>query len=664
MSQAVCRNRRCIPMQFMDFKRFRCCSAAIFLFGFRLMAQVDTSAVSGYVLDPSGRIIPNAAVRIESVARSYVRSARSSVSGYYEFDGLPPAEYRLSVNADAFAPLTTEAIQIEVDRRVRLDLRPSIAGQGTQVVVKAEAPAVQTNSSELGAVLDQTLVNDLPLNERDFLQLALLLPGVAPPVQGSQLSTRGTFSMDANGAREESNNFLLDGVDNNDTDVRGYVLEPSVDSIQEFKIATNSYSAEYGSASASQVNIITRSGTNEFHGTAYDYLRNRDLDARNFFDGSVKPQFIRNQFGASLGGPVIKNSTFFFANFEGLREDQGQTQLGIVPTLAVRSGDLSGLGITVVDPNTGIPFPNARVPVSPQAAQVLALFPKPNLPGNSLNYLGNPIGTNSQNEGSVRLDQRVSNRSQLTFRYNYGRRDLFEPYTETEDQAEPPVPGFGDFVYDRGHNALVHYEQTLSPTIVNSILAGFNREIRQIFVQNYTTNVNALWGVNYLPTAPRDYGFPGIAVDGYSNVGDVASLPINRADNTWQLGDHLTLVRGAHSIKAGAEFRDLQENGYVEVYSRGQMYFTGAFTGSGIADLLLGLPTLGIKSQYTGPQTLRTKSLSAYVQDDWKVTRNLTLNLGLRYEYDTPPTDPTNRMSTFNFKDGRMEESRLEQDSR
>ncbi len=616
------------------------------------MAQVDTGGVSGYVLDPSGRAIPNAAIGIESVARSYVRSAHSSASGYYEFDGLPPAEYRLSLSADSFAPLKTQAIQIEVDRRVRLDLRPSVAGQGTRVEVVYEAPAIPTDSSELGAVLDQTLVDALPLNERDFLQLAMLLPGVAPPVQGSQLSTRGAFAMNANGAREEDNNFLLDGVDNNDSDTRGYVLEPSVDAIQEFKIATNSYSAEYGSAAAGQVNIITRGGANEFHGTVYDYLRNRDLDARNFFDGSAKPQYIRNQFGGGLGGPVVRNSTFFYGNFEGLREDQGQTQLGTVPTAAVRSGNLSSLGVAVADPFTGIPYPGAVIPpalISPRAAQALALFPLPNLPGNSGNYLGNPILTNSRNEGSGRLDRRISATSQLTLRYTYGRRDLFEPYTENQTE----LPGFGDYVFDRGHNALAHYEQTLGPATVNSVLAGFNRAVRRIYVQNYATNVNQLWGVNYLPTAPRDFGYPGISVVGYSRVGDVAPLPIDRADNTWQFGDNLTLIRGAHSIKAGGEFRALQENGYVEVYSRGQMNFTGALTGSGIGDLLLGLPTLGIKSQYTGPQSLRTKSVSAYVQDDWKATRNLTLNLGLRYEYDSPATDPTNRMATFNFATGR-----------
>ena len=626
--------------------------AALFLLCCGLAAQVQTGAVSGYVLDPSEKAIPNAGVRIENAARSYVRSGHSDGSGYYDFDGLPPAEYRVSVNADSFAPLTTQPIPVEVDRRVRLDLHAAIAGQGTQVVVRAEAPAVQTDSGELGAVLDQALVDGLPLNERDFLHLALLLPGITPPVAGSQLSSRGTFAMHADGGREEANNFLLDGVDNNDSNTRGYVLQPSVDAIQEFKIATNSYSAEYGSAGAGQVNIVTRSGTNEFHGTAYDYLRNRALDARNFFDGSAKPQYIRNQFGTGVGGPVKRNSTFFYVNFEGLRENQGQTQLGTVPAPDVRGGNLSSLGVTAASPYTGQPFPGAVIPaslISPHAAQVLALFPLPNLPGSSGNYLGNPVGTNRQNEGTARVDHRISDHSQLTFRYSYGRQDLFEPFTENQTE----LPGFGDLVFDRGHNALAHYEQTFSPTISNSVLAGFNRAVRQVFSQNYTTDVNALWGVSYLPTVPRDFGYPGISVTGYSRVGDVAALPIDRADNTLQLTDNMTLIRRVHSIKAGGEYRDLQLNGYVEVYSRGQIDFTGALTGSGIGDLLLGLPALGIQSRYTGPQTLRSKSASGYVQDDWKVTRRLTLNLGLRYEYDSPATDPTNRMATFDFATGK-----------
>ena len=627
-----------------------------FLFAsFMLLAQVNTGSISGYVLDPSGKAIPGASVTLEDAARSLTRSLQTSAAGYYEFDTLPPAEYRLSVNAASFAQLTTQPVRVEVDQRVRLDLHTTLAGRGEHIAVTARAAGTSNDSSELGAVLDQSLVEGLPLNERDFLQLALLLPGTTTPVEGSQLSTRGDFAMHANGGREENNNFLLDGVDNNDSDVRGYVLQPSVDAIQEFKIATNSYSAEYGVASAGQVNIITRSGSNEFHGTIYDYLRNRDLDARNFFDGPDKPQFIRNQFGAALGGPIVKNSTFFFASYEGLQENEGLTQLGTVPTLAVRAGNLSSLGTTVIDPFTGQPFPNNTIPasrISPYAADVLALFPQPNLPGASGNYLGNPVQTEKENEGTVRLDHRFSDTSQLTARYNYGSQNIFEPFAENQTE----LPGFGDYVFNRGHNALVQYLKTLSPRTINSVLVGFNRAVRQVFDQNYTTNVNALWGVNYLPTVPRDFGYPGIDVTGYSRVGDVATLPIDRADNTYQVSDTLTLIRGAHSIKMGGELRDLQLNGYIEVYARGSIDFTGELTGSGIGDMLLGLPTLDIHSQYTGPQTLRSKSWSGFIQDDWKVTRNLTLNLGLRYEYDTPATDPTNRMSTFDFATGQVEQ--------
>src|SRR5271165_3524051 len=563
---------------------------------------------------------------------------------------LAPAEYRLSVNAQGFASLKVDPVRVEVDQRVHYDLRTTLATRGEIVVVNEPAPAISSDSSEIGGVVNQGLIDGLPLNERDFLQIAFLLPGIAPPVLGSQLSTRGTFAMHANGGREENNNFLLDGVDNNDWDTRGYVLQPSVDAIQEFKVATSTYSAEYGTASAGQVNIITRSGTNQFHGTAYEYFGNGSLDARNFFDGAQKPQFSRNQFGGALGGPVIRNSTFFFANYEGLQQSQGLTQLGTVPTPAVRGGDLSSVG-GASDPFTRKPFASGVIPasrISPYAADVLALFPLPNLPGNSGNFRSNPTGTDQQNEGSIRLDHRLSDSSRLTFRYSYGRRDLSEPFAENQTE----LPGFGDSVLDSGQNALTNYEETFGARTINSLLVGFNRSVRQIFAQNYTLDVNKLWGVSYLPTVPRDFGYPGIAVTGYSRVGDVSSLPIDRADNTYELADNLTLIRGPHSIKIGGGLIDRQLNGYIEVYSRGQIDFTGALSGSGIGDLLLGLPTLGIQSHYTGPQTLRSTAWGGYVQDDWKIARNLTLNLGLRYEYDTPATDPTNRMATFDFQTG------------
>ena len=620
----------------------------------QLSGQVSSGSLAGYILDPSERAIPGASVSLQSAGRSVQRSSQTDPAGFYLFEELAPGDYQLSVNATGFAPLRTAGVRVEVDHRARLDVRVALAGRGEKIVVQGRALDLNTESSELGAVLDQSGIELLPLNERDFLQLALLTSGVSPPVQDSELSTRGTFAMHANGGREEANNYLLDGVDNTDSDNGGYVLQPSIEAIQEFKIATNSYNAEYGKASAGQVSVITRSGSNDLHGTLYDYLRNRDLDARNFFDGASRAQYIRNQFGAGAGGPIRKDSTFYYASFEGLRELQGQTQLGTVPTAAVRTGDLSTLGTVVSDPFTGDPFPGNVIPasrISPHASQVLALFPSPNLPGAGGNYQSSPVYTGNQNQASGRIDHRLSNSAELTFRYTYGRRDLFEPFAE--NQVE--LPGFGDYVYDRGHNALIHYQQTLGARAANSVILGFNREVRQIFAQNHQVNVNKLWGVDYLPTVPRDFGYPGISVSGYSRVGDVITLPIDRADNSYQVADNFSLIRGAHSLKAGGEARILQLNAYVEVYSRGQINFTGDLTGAGIGDLLLGLPVLGLQSQYTGPQTLRGKAWSGYFQDDWKVARNLTLNLGLRYEYDTPPTDPTNRMSTFDFKDGQVE---------
>lgn len=311
------------------------------MLGWNLNAQVTTGSISGYVLDPAGLAVTNSTVFLEDEAHSFQRTTVSDRTGLFPFNELPPTRYTLSVSARGFETAHAELV-LRVDNHARLDVHLSIAGKGEQITVPAVSPVLNTETAELGAVIDQSLISSLPLNERDFLQLSLLVAGVTTPVAGSQLSTRGGFAMHANGGREEFNNFLLDGVDNVDSDVRGYVLQPSVDTIQEFKIATSNYSAQYGVAGAGQVNVVTRTGANDFHGSAYDYLRNGDLDARNYFDSSNTTKYIRNQFGGALGGPIQPNKTFFFASYDGLREEQQLTQLGTVPTQAERQGDLSG----------------------------------------------------------------------------------------------------------------------------------------------------------------------------------------------------------------------------------------------------------------------------------------------------------------------------------
>lgn len=610
------------------------------------MAQVTAGSISGYVHDPGARVVAGAQVSIKSSDRGITRDVRTDASGFYSAADLPPSDYEVRVSSEGFEPASAPA-RVPVNTRVRLDLVLRLPTQRVDLEVAAAAPMVASESSELGAVLDQPRIELLPLNRRDFLQLALLVPGVLPPVQDSELSTRGRFAMHANGGREEFNNFLLDGVDNNDQYQNTYALQPSVDSIQEFKIATNSYSAEYGRSAAGQVNVITRSGVNQWHGAAYEYLRNRVLDARNFFDGPQKPKFVRNQFGGSVGGPVWKDRSFFFANFDGLRERRGLTRLATVPTLEQRSGDLSSLGRPIIDPFAQRPFAGGVIPaerISPVARRVLELFPRPDRPGVSGNYLAQPVQRDSVSQFHGRLDQRLSARDQLTLRYSRGTQDLFEPYTEESTD----IPGFGDFVENSGHNAMVHYQRTISPRTIQSLRLGFNRTVRGVRPQNFATNVGELWGVPWLNVRPRDFGYPLVNVAGFSQVGDVAQLPIGRVTNTFQIVEGLALVRGGHTLRTGGEVRHVRLNGFLDYFARGSLTFSGVISGTGLSDLLLGFPSFGLQSQFDNPQHLRATSFNAYLQDDWKVRPSFTLSLGVRYEYDTPPVDAADRMAVFN----------------
>jgi hypothetical protein len=614
------------------------------------------ASISGFVLDPSGKPIQDARVSVSDPGHSVSRSAMTDSSGFYRILDLAPAAYEVTGEARHFAKTQGPPVPLAVNEQARVDFRLPVEGQTASLSIVAQESPVATESSDLATVIDQSRVDGLPLNQRDFLQLALLTPGVAPPVEGSQLSTRGGFAMHANGGREEFNNFLLDGADNNDQDTNRYVLQPSIDSIQEFKIATNSYSAEYGRNAGAQVNVITRSGTNQVHGFAYEYLRNRVFDATNSFDPGDTAKLIRNQFGGGVGGPLVKDRTFYFADVDALRGRQGFSQYGTVPTPAERAGNFAGLG-TVSDPFTGQPFPNNSIPVSriaPLSSDMLALFPLPNVANAEAggNYFGQPVEVDTDTQTNIRLDHQISNADRLSLRYSYEHNNLFEPFTQNSTE----LPGFGDYVYDRGHNAMAHYERVFGPRTINSLLLALSRAPRSIYPQNYKTNVNQLWGVNYLPTQPRDFGYPSITVAGFSQVGDVTEIPIVRVENTYQAADTLSMVRGAHALKFGAEVRRIQENGILDYYARGSISFSGALSGTGAGDLLLGLPSFTIQAKSNNPQAQRTTSLGTFVQDDWKVSRRLTVNMGVRWEYNSPPVDAHNQMSAFNLATGTVQQ--------
>lgn len=614
-------------------------------------AQVATGTLAGSVTDSSGAVVPHATVVATDETSGLARTAPTDETGGYHIAGLPPGTYGVAASASGF-DRRLQRIVVSVDTTVRVDFALAIAPTSQRVDVVATTPTLQTMSGDLGTVFDRQRIETLPLNKRDFLQLALLTPGVEGPVDNSELSTRGGVAMHVSGAREESNDYLLDGVDNNDAYVNRYVVQPPVDSIEEFKVAANSYSAEYGRNAGGQVNVVTRRGTNRFDGAAYEYFRDRSLNAGNYFETDKQP-FRRNQFGGDFGGPIAAGRTFFFGSVDLLREDETLSRLGSVPSLAARSGNLSALGGPVMDPFTGAPFSGNVIPasrISPLARQVVNLFPAPNRTDSAVNYLGQPAQTDDETQGTVRVDHQLTASDRLMARYNGGHVDLFEPYV----QGTGVTAGFGDFVHDRTWNATVQHEHLFAASAVNSLRFGANGFTRDLLTQNNQTNAGAQWGVGWLNVPAASFGYPSINVAGYSSVGDSATLPILRDSTTYQVIDDLTITRGAHLLKMGGDWRHVALDSKVDLFSRGMLSFTGAFTGSGIGDLLLGLPTFGIQAQVNNQIQMRTDSYAAYLQDDWRVARRLTLNLGVRYEYVTPPVDANNDMTTLDFATGKL----------
>lgn len=604
-----------------------------FCIGLAALAQVTTGTLTGRVLDPSGAAIPSATVSLSDADHGFKRETVSGPDGLYRFSQLPPYAYVLNAKADKFSNFARTGVVITPGQTRREDVSLEVAGAHTELEV-ADLTRTASESAQLGLTLDADRIKSLPLNRRDFLQLALLSPGVAPPVQDSELSSRGAFAMHASGAREEFNQYLLDGVDNNDPYNNRFILQPPMETIQEFRVETNSYGAEFGRSAGGQINIITRGGSNYWHGEAYEYFRNRALDARNYFEAPAeKARYQRNQFGGALSGPIQTDKTFFYGNFGGLEERRGFSRLGVVPSAALRTGDLTSLGRPVIDPFAQRPFPGNIIPASrihPLTSRVLDLFPTTNL--------FQPVLRDSLPQGSGRLDTHGFN-----FRYSYGRQNLFEPYAE-ETQS---IPGFGNKVINNGHNAMVHHVHAFSPSILNSLRAGFTRSFRQVLPENNERNVGQQWGVNWLNVRPRDFGYPLFNVQGFSSVGDATPLPIERYSNTYQLTESLQIHRGRHLLKLGADVRRQEVNGFLDYFARGQLTFGGALTGSGIGDLLLGFPQTAIQAQFDNPQTLKSYFTGVWFQDDWKVSPRLTLNLGLRYEYFTPPVDRFDRMSAF-----------------
>ena len=614
------------------------------------IAQSTTGTITGTVSDVTGAVLPGVEVTVTNEGTNLTRNLITNESGNYTAPQLPIGNYRVEAVLPGFQTAVRSGITLNVDERARIDLVLQV-GQVTEVVeVSAEAPLIQTEDSSVGTVIDQRKVTQLPLNGRNFESLVQLVPEAVTAHQGSHLGARGGFVVA--GMDEHYQSFYVDGVDNVDTIIRNFAYRPSIDAIEEFKVQSSGYNAEFGRNAGAVINVTTRSGTNEFHGAIFNYHRNKALNTATLFAeeaGLEKEGFLRNQFGGTIGGPVVRDKTFFFVAYEGQRQREQIIRRGTVPTLAMRAGDLSELG-PVTDPLTGQPFPNNVIPRDRWAAlssEVLDgnFWPTPTQTGTGRNLVTGGNKTENFDNISIKMDHAFTDVHRLSGRYSYANEDIFNPYGG-ETSSGRNLPNFGQWNPRFRTSSGMNFTSVISPTLINEVRVGFNR-----FAQPLTDVYNSLTslvGEQRIPLPPvmaaiprnRD-SFDDIRLSGqFDNLG--AGGGFHRLNNTWNIIDAFTINSGNHSFKLGVDYRKMDFHNITGAVNRYE--FDGRFTGEPFGDYLLGVPfrtttQVGITAAGIPPREYgreRKSELAFYVQDDWKASPQLTINWGIRWDYYDP----------------------------
>lgn len=622
-------------------------------------AQRNTGDILGSVKDSSGGVLPGVTITVTHLGTGLVRTVVTNESGDYVVPSLPIGQYEVAAELPGFQKASVTGVTLQFDQRARIDLALRVGTLEESLTVVGSAPLIETDTSTVGQVMASKVVEALPLNKRDYLSLTLLTPGVVPAQQGSIVAFfRGAVQV--NGAREEANNFMLDGMQNKDNMIQGIVVQPSLDAIAEFKVQSSTYSAEYGHGGGAQINIITKSGTNDFRGSLFEFHRDERFDARNFFAprDRAKPKFQMDQFGGSVGGPIRKGKLFFFANYEGRRLAQETPKAATVPTEAMRVGNFSGRR-AIYDPLTYNPatgtrqqFPGNVIPadrISPLARQIVGLLPLPNQ-GGALNFLGTPEFTDDMDTMLARVDQQMG-ADTLTFRYAYYKGLRFSPYQRFNDRD---LPGWGDTFDARDHSAMASWTKVMGSNKVNEVKFGFAGVEEGFLALNRNIDYVGQLGIRGLPDDPRFYGMPQTFITGIGSFGDGCCFPQIRWDRKYQFVDNFTLTRGSHAFKMGADFTYYHQQMFL--HSRERLSFipnftrdplNAATTGDAFADFLLGYPTQTFRRVGLEESNLRTKFFQFYFLDDWNVNAKLTLNLGVRYEYQTPYIDVFDHRASF-----------------
>ena len=650
-------------------KVFRLLAAVLTLGTAALFAQESNASISGQVLDATGSVVPAARVVAHNLRTGQDRVATSSDSGNYTLPLLGLGGYEVSAEKAGFKKSVQTGITLQIDQRARVDFQLQVGAASESIQVTGEMPLTQTDTSSVGSVIDNQKVVEMPLNGRQFYSLALLVPGVVPPAQGSILSFRGGFNVA--GSSELYNNFSLNGLSNNDQLLSAPAFRPSVDAIQEFKILTGVFPAEYGRNSGSQVLVTTKGGGNTIHGSAFEFLRNQITDAKNYFTPatSVIPSFKQNQFGATFGGPIRKNKTFYFASYEGSRSTQQITAVTTVPTAAMLAGDFSGIANIISNPFTGVALPGNKIPpslISPAGQFLANYYPTPTFATaagrtpNS-NYVFNQPQVDKLNLGSLRIDHSFGDKDTINGSYND-----FQDSQLTQNNAvcgSRVIPGFDCTVDLLSRLYGLSETHIFNPNFINDLRIGVSQFSNPRQTNDQDVNFNEKFkiaGTRF--DGPAYAGVPQTLVTGFATIGEPTNFPQRRVDRTYQLADHITLVRSAHTIKTGFDILRFQTNGTVVGNGRGSYTFAVPATGNDapyagypLASLLIGIPTITARSPFSPRYYPRTGSYSGYVQDDWKFSSRLTFNIGMRWEYHIPIFDARNTLANFNPATGKID---------
>ena len=621
--------------------------------------NVDTGLITGEVHDVSGGVINGVSVNLKNAATGLSSQTVTDSHGLFVSPPLAPGDYEVEVQLTGFNT-ERERLTLEVAQRASISFVLSPGSTSNTVDVVATAAQLETESSSLSNVRTETAVQNLPLDGRNFANLMGLAAGATPAQtqitgQMALSEVRGATGYSVNGLRMEENHILLDGIsDSENHNGLGIVLFPPLDAVEEFREETSVPDARFGRGGGGTVNLVFKSGTSQFHGELFEYLRNSDLDARNFFDKSTIAPFKNNQFGGTFGGPLQRGSdpqTFFFLDYQGTRTRQGLTFVDTVPTEAYRQGNFAG-GAEIFNPltttasgtsYTRLPFANNVIPanlINPVSLNLINLYPLPNLPGTANNYVYSPVRSADEDEFDVRVDRRFSQADNGFIRYSQARDLIYQP-------GPLPAPAVGGVIsgisQEPSKQAVISENHVFSPAIVNTFRVGWSR------IAITTTDANAgnplasklgIPGSN-VPGDPLTDGLPLITIAGATTLGSAGNLPALIVTNNYQVDDNISLSLGKHTLQIGGQFQRLQYNLFQVSNLRGTMAFTTAYTsdpshlagtGIGLADLLLGAPVSGSLQYLDGDRGFRQSQLAFFIQDDYRVTDKLTVNLGLRYE--------------------------------